>query len=121
MSTFCCYQKEVKIKKPHVCETCGRMIPKGAKAYHTGGMFEGDWQNWYMCGSCYDNNVAGDEYVCCDDFMEWVFEQPFSSCPECDDVAVERDWNDKNDTLLFECDCGHKWKKYIGWNGVIEC
>ena len=65
MSDFGCIPRLVeKTRKPHYCPSCGRTIPEGSPAYLIKGMWEGDWQNWYMCVFCHDNNVCSDD--------EWV-------------------------------------------------
>ena len=120
MSTFGCEIKPVKTRKPHRCETCCRVIPAGMKAYHTGGMWDGDWQNWYMCGFCHDNNVsASGEEISDEDFNNWLYEQDFAVCPHgCNGKRYSNtwEWSDDREDVVFECDqCGHKWTVHIGW------
>jgi hypothetical protein len=127
MSTFGCEIKKVKTRKPHRCETCCRIIPSGITAYHTGGMWEGDWQNWYMCKFCHDHEVwESGEYVSDGDFTQWLYEQDFYNCPSCKGIDPETgkkhrcnpdwDWSEDDEIVLFECDiCDHKWSVYIGW------
>lgn len=127
MSTFGCEMKEVKTRTPHGCVTCGRTIPKRSQAMHTGGMYEGDWQNWYMCKFCYDHEVyESGEYVSGDEFYYWVADQDFYTCPSCKGIDPDKgklcrshpdwEWSEDQKTLLFECDvCGHKWEQYIGF------
>ncbi len=132
MSTFGCEMKLVKTRKRHRCETCCRIIPVGKKAYHTGGMWDGDWQHWYMCKFCYDHDVNQDyEYVSHEDFAGWLHEQDFYNCPDCKGIDSETgkkhrcnpdwEWSDNEEDVLFECDiCGHKWFVHIGWEKENE-
>lgn len=122
MSTFGCYPKRVKTRKPHCCQTCNRTIPKGNIAHHTSGMYSGDWQHWYMCDFCYELNYDLDDFITGEEFISWMFEQEFWKCPKCIEKGEtcwntpEWDWSDDEESILFECDCcGHKWSKHIGW------
>jgi hypothetical protein len=42
----------VKTSKPHRCSWCGQRIEAKADAYHYKGMYDGEWQNWYMHEEC---------------------------------------------------------------------
>lgn len=45
-----------KTRKPHRCVICNRIIPKGTKnIYHYSGMFNGNFQNSYICNWCEDH------------------------------------------------------------------
>ena len=126
MSDFGNY-KLVKTKKPHRCVTCNRIIPVGNKMYNYNGMYEGDWQNWYMCQPCETLDVSdGNDYLDGDDFSEWLreyFKQ--SECPKChgvdeygyhDNYHSDWDWSEDLKTVEFTCEvCGNKWSYYIGF------
>ena len=43
-----------KTRKPHRCEWCYQPIEVGAQAYHYTGVFDGEFQNWYMHPECED-------------------------------------------------------------------
>lgn len=49
--------KMINSRKPHRCEWCGQQIDPG-NCYNYRGMYDGEWQNWYMHPECeedYDN------------------------------------------------------------------
>ena len=130
MSDFGEY-KIVKTKKEHRCITCERKIPKGKKAHHYNGMWEGDWQNWYMCVPCEELNVCGDnEEICGEEFHMWLTESAHAECPECkgiDKTGVRHGyhstykWNSTKEIVYFECElCGRKWEKFIGFDSTKE-
>ena len=122
--------KIVKTKKEHQCITCNRKIPKGKKAYNYKGIFEGEWQNWYMCIPCdelgvyeYGEEINGEE------FHDWLIESKHAECPKCKGINGTRrygyhseyDWDDKDETIHFECElCGYKWEKFIGFDSTKE-
>ena len=119
MSTFGIY-KCVKIRKKHSCVLCGRTIPLGKKAWNNTGMFEGDWQNWYMCIPCNDNiEVEYGEDISDEDFSTWLYSQPDSSkCPSCGEESyIDWDFSANGENVEFECgECDHKWEKHIGFD-----
>lgn len=51
----------VTTRKDHRCEWCGEKIIKGSKCVNYRGMFQDEWQNWYMHPEC-ENACAGDEF-----------------------------------------------------------
>ena len=121
----------VKTNKPHECITCERIIPKGKKAYNYNGMYEGDWQNWYMCEPCEQLNVCEDnEEICGEEFHMWLIESKHAECPKCKGIDEKGTrhgyhsaykWDEKKETLHFECElCGHKWEKFIGFDSTKE-
>jgi len=54
--------REIIPRKPHRCEWCFEQINAGEKCYHYKGMFEGDWQNWYMHPECERDCRISDPY-----------------------------------------------------------
>jgi hypothetical protein len=44
--------KTVKCRKDHRCEWCGEKIPAGDQAFYYAGLWDGDWQSWYMHPEC---------------------------------------------------------------------
>ena len=42
----------LKTRKTHRCAWCGQSIDARTLAYHYKGMFDGDWQDWYMHQEC---------------------------------------------------------------------
>ena len=53
---FCQSNIVAKTRKDHICEYCGRNIPKGSKnIYHWQGKYEGEFQNSYACNYCEDH------------------------------------------------------------------
>lgn len=119
MSTFGCEGKLVKTRKKHRCETCGRVIPSGKKALSFHGMYDGDWQNWYMCGFCADHDFTPyDEPVNEDAFNDWLYEE-YGACPYgCKGKRYSNtwEWSENHEFATFECDeCGKKWHIGIGW------
>lgn len=45
-------ESAVKVRKPHKCEACRRVIPVGELALSFGGMCDGHMFNGYSCGEC---------------------------------------------------------------------
>ena len=52
MSDQCLTRKEVRTRKPHLCEICNHRIRKGAKAIYWTGVYDGDFQSAYAHGVC---------------------------------------------------------------------
>ncbi len=44
----------VKTRKPHRCEWDGEVIEVGASAHYYSGIFEGDFQSYWMHPECWD-------------------------------------------------------------------
>ena len=44
--------KWVKCRKGHRCEWCGQQILASESAYYYSGIWDGDWQSWYMHEEC---------------------------------------------------------------------
>jgi hypothetical protein len=44
--------KNLQARKPHRCEWCYQKIETGETCYHFKGMWQGDWQDWYMHLEC---------------------------------------------------------------------
>ena len=53
--------KDVKTRKPHRCEWCYQPIEVGSSAYNYRGMFEDEWQNWYMHPECHFEMTQEDD------------------------------------------------------------
>lgn len=47
-------------RKPHRCDGCGAIIPKGESQYNYRGKYGGEWQNWRMHKECFDAWDADD-------------------------------------------------------------
>jgi len=90
-------------------------------------MWEGDWQNWYMCEFC-NSHCADDlsEGVNGEEFGYWLRDQPFNECPECHGIDPETgkkdhcwpdwDWSEDLMSVEFQCEyCEHKWTQHIGF------
>lgn len=120
--------KIVKTKKEHRCITCNRTIPKGKNANRYNGMYEGEWQNWYMCIPCDELNVCEyGEWICGEEFIDWLNESEYVDCPKCKGLEGTRrwyyhsnyEWDDKEETLCFVCElCDHEWEKFIGFDSL---
>jgi len=61
-----------------------------------------------------------------EDFIYWVSDQDFYTCPSCKRIdpdtgklcwgSPDWEWSEDQKMLLFECSvCGHKWERYIGF------
>lgn len=109
--------KDVITRKPHICIVCNRLIPTGSKAYHESGIWEGDWQNWYMCKPCDVNEVSEPgEGIDDADFSEWVWNLKENICPICNCKYTDWDWNKDETSIVFTCnECDATWEKYIGF------
>jgi hypothetical protein len=58
--------KNIKPRKPHRCEWCYQKIEAGEICYQYKGMWQGDWQNWYMhleCKGSYALNFDPDGFT----------------------------------------------------------
>jgi hypothetical protein len=64
--------KTIKARSPHRCDWCGQRINVGEQCYNYRGMFEGEWQNWYMHPECENDYCATDE----PEFMPYDNERP---------------------------------------------
>jgi len=56
--------KIVTIKKAHQCLTCGEILPTGKKMMYHVGIYEGDFNSYYMCPCCeaYSDFKGYEEY-----------------------------------------------------------
>lgn len=63
--------KTLRTRTKHRCAWCGQGIDAGIPAYHYKGMFEGDWQDWYMHSEC-EKAYAVDAHL--NDYMFSPFE-----------------------------------------------
>lgn len=61
-------------RKPHRCEMCFGVIPKGESHAHFKGMWQGEWQNWRMHEECYDASDKQEIYI--DGFTPGEGEKP---------------------------------------------
>lgn len=117
MTTFGCNTQIIKTRKPHTCLICNRIIPKGFRAYHTGGMWQGDWQNWYCCTYCHNEVIDfNGEEVGEQDFTDYVYELSESHCPDCKGKYgdIDFDISEDSDVIKFTCnDCGRTWTHQI--------
>ena len=58
--------KHIKARKPHRCEWCGQAIAAGESCYNYRGMWQEEWQNWYMhpeCEEVYSLNYDPDGFM----------------------------------------------------------
>ena len=114
-------EKIVTTRKEHYCVSCNRKIPKGKKTYHVNGMWEGDWQNWYMCLFCDENELCDpNEAITGCEFDEWVHSL---NCPNCNTCNNSWEWTDNDESIEISCgQCNHEWTLFIGWGkqGVEE-
>ena len=44
--------KTLKVRKAHRCEWCYQAILAGTECYYFKGMWDSEWQNWYMHLEC---------------------------------------------------------------------
>jgi hypothetical protein len=71
--------KTLKTRKSHRCEWCYERIVAGETCYRYKGMYDGDWQNWYMHPECYEDfRNSGD-----DEFTPGSAERPKKSLVPC--------------------------------------
>lgn len=67
--------KTVKCRIEHRCEWCGEKIPAGDQAYYYSGVWEGDWQSWYMHPEC-EKACTKEPYYWEDGFEPFSNERP---------------------------------------------
>lgn len=113
--------KKVVTRKSHQCLFCQRNIPTKSVAYNFKGQWENEWQNWYSCDVCNNNDsISGDsaEGINGDEFNDWAFEQEWAACPVCKKhyVGIGFEWSEDEKTLVFTCQtCGETWEHFIGF------
>ncbi|MBP1309104.1 hypothetical protein JOD82_002124 [Paenibacillus sp. 1182] len=64
--------KKVKTRKEHRCEGCTQNFPVDTTMVYVSGMWQGDWQSYYLCSPC-DEFIANDDSV-----RETVCEEGFT-------------------------------------------
>lgn len=106
-----------KSRKPHICEYCFGIIPKGSSCSNEKGKSDGDFCNYYLCNRCYDLLssrkepwVDGwDDYL--GEFTEALFCTDIVRCPKCNSNSLnDFEFYDNMMTIFVECeDCGHHY------------
>ena len=51
-----CYTAAIikRTRKPHKCDACRRIIPKGSGAFHQWGKSDGAFYSYYLCSTCHE-------------------------------------------------------------------
>lgn len=104
-------------KSPHRCIICTRCIPPGHKAHNYVGEYEGEFQNWYTCDYCYQNDlIPYNEEISCDGQEFYSHIEVKFECEECGSVVdpcIRR--NKENPELyIITCQtCGNKTEIHI--------
>ena len=102
-----------KTRKQHTCEYCGTKILIGSSCRNEVGLYEGDFNHYYLCLRCVlfmdmFRDRDNDELGCLHDE---VMDNDLLDCPKCKGWnKSEYDWSDDMQSMSLECDnCGHKW------------
>lgn len=102
-------------RKEHQCEFCNGFIPIGSTVDYCCGMWEGEFQSYYLCTRCATyierNHIDLSEGFNPGDFTEHVLSS-LPNCPNCGkyNQLREYDWDNSMMLLSLECDnCDHKW------------
>lgn len=121
---FCDTRAIKKTRKPHKCDFCGRIIPKGSiRILNWKGLWDGEFQNSYACNWCnghqdrlvddWDNSML-DFWDC---LREDIFYDEFCKYKECDCLDEQGFLGNikpklDGDYLIFKCeDCGKEWHR----------
>ena len=104
-----------KSRKDHKCEFCGRKIPKGSSCKYEAGVYEGDFQSYYLCNRCVEAFSEWDidlsDGFSCGEFYDYAYEHKLADCPECNSSNHrESEWSEDTMSCEYECDnCDHIW------------
>ena len=106
-----------KSRKLHKCQMCRGLISIGDNCHNEVGVFNGDFNNYYLCNRCYDlithdsdTWVYENEIV---DIIVILMECDFLECPNCHKHSL-RDYNfTDNKHLKMSCICDECEHEYI--------
>lgn len=66
--------KTVKTRKPHKCEMCGILIPKGDTAEVQTGCFEGHMYYYHLCDVCTEFIKFNRQNIDFDDGLDYIYD-----------------------------------------------
>lgn len=114
----CGEDKIVKSRKPHLCESCGRVIPKGTEILNHHGIDSNEFFHWYECLFCMKNikDRFDENWDRGEPFLYWFQEQEFK-CPNCGKVIMKYSFDKNNNRYLkLKCeDCGRAFSLFVGY------
>ena len=113
-----------KTRKVHICEYCGRKIEIGESCNNESGMYEGEFNNYYLCRclnfiSKYSPDLS--DGFSSGEFYEEIYNMQIAPCPKCgSDNHREYEWSEDSMKCQFECDdCDEKWEADFSFSSEI--
>jgi transcription elongation factor Elf1 len=102
-------KKVKKTRKIHRCEFCTRKIPIGSSCSSESGVYEGDFQSYYLCNRCntYINSKEIDleDGFSYGDFFDFIYESGKLDCPACGSYRRrDTEWSDNKLSCNIVCD-----------------
>ena len=110
MGNFGTYKHIKKTRKEHECSVCGRQIDIGESCHKYVGVFDGEFQSWYGCKTCFelqDEFIYANDSYCDPDFVqEVIYEKIYGwECPICGEEKDYFDLDTKYNNVKIVC-CG---------------
>ncbi len=102
-------------RKLHTCVYCGRVIPVGSSCRSEAGIFEGNFDHYYLCERCvyFMDTFADNQYdELLGNFVDELFNTNLLDCPKCSkfNSSICATSNDKQNIELECGSCGHNWR-----------
>ena len=109
-------KKIKKTRKPHTCEYCVRKIEIGESCRNEVGVWECEFNNYYLCNRCekfiekYDVDLS--DGFDRGDFFEEAHHTKLAQCPNCGECNhSEHEWSEDTMKCRYECDeCDTAWE-----------
>lgn len=68
-------EREVRTRKPHRCEWCGQVIPKGTRCHYRSYIWDGELQWGWSHFECWDAQQESDHEILAAGWMPGDFER----------------------------------------------
>ena len=114
-----------KSRKEHFCIYCETNIAKGNSCWHETGIFEGDFNDYYLCGRCKELINSGYPWYENGEGLGTLFDNLVNSdiviCPDCKSYNysyVEHIFDPE--AYVFECkNCKKIYKIYLSSKNLL--
>lgn len=108
-------KKVKKTRKIHKCEFCFRTIQTGKSCNYESGIYEGEFQSYYMCDRCIEfiskHDIDLSDGFCGGEFWDCVQNTNLLDCPKC--RSPHHDYlKCSEDGLKYKLECNSCGEEY---------